>query len=107
MHLPELGKTVSAAITTPAGTFAYSPDANIVGIVAQPGGSRRRQLTRLQNHAGPQKVFHLVTRAAGIQPFGHHLFHAIHVAAGSAGGLIGLASTSTIAPVGAAAFSGP
>ena len=29
MHLPELGKTVSAAITTPAGTFAYSPDANI------------------------------------------------------------------------------
>jgi phosphatidylserine/phosphatidylglycerophosphate/cardiolipin synthase-like enzyme len=29
MHLPELGKTVSAAITTPAGTFAYSPDADI------------------------------------------------------------------------------
>ena len=29
MHLPELGKTVSAAISTPAGTFAYSPDANI------------------------------------------------------------------------------
>jgi len=29
MHLPELGKTVSAAITIPAGTFAYSPDANI------------------------------------------------------------------------------
>jgi phosphatidylserine/phosphatidylglycerophosphate/cardiolipin synthase-like enzyme len=29
MHLPELGKTASAAISTPAGTFAYSPDANI------------------------------------------------------------------------------
>jgi hypothetical protein len=29
MHIPEMGKTVSAAISTPAGTFAYSPDANI------------------------------------------------------------------------------
>jgi phosphatidylserine/phosphatidylglycerophosphate/cardiolipin synthase-like enzyme len=29
MHLPELGKAVSAAIVPQAGTFAYSPDSNI------------------------------------------------------------------------------
>lgn len=29
MHIPEMGKTVSAAISPQAGTFAYSPDSNI------------------------------------------------------------------------------
>jgi phosphatidylserine/phosphatidylglycerophosphate/cardiolipin synthase-like enzyme len=29
IHLPELGKTVSAAITPQGGTFAYSPNSNI------------------------------------------------------------------------------